>query len=242
MPYLTRREIEGIANRILRAYFRLPSLRNTLLERVYPRVMAEELLGLTVEYHRLSVDGSILGLTAYEDVGIRIYDNLQHPEHYFLDGKTILLEKNLISEKANKGRHAFTMMHETSHQIWGMLYPWEYKRNTLKPRVHYCRQRTMSASDWDEWRTNTLAAALLMPTEMVWRNMRRFGLSEPIKLLNKKFAPSEFSSFCEIAEFMGVSQQALSIRMKQLGLLKTSQLENPYEMVDIFPEKEEIYA
>lgn len=78
-----------------------------------------------------------------------------------------------------------------------------------------------------------------MPYEMIRSNMTDFRLGNRIHRLNKVFAPNEYSRFCEMASYMGVSKQALSIRLQQLGLLEENHLENPYKLVDIYPDAED---
>lgn len=76
---------------------------------------AKELLGLTVEYHHLSPEGNIHGLTVFGEVAVSIYDDLEHPEDCFLDGKTILIEKELQENSSKIGRCHFTIVHKASH-------------------------------------------------------------------------------------------------------------------------------
>lgn len=113
MPYLSREKIEGIAARVVDAYWRLNSQAGAE-KRICPEILAQKLLGLKVEYRTLSRNGSILGMTAFENVGVRVYED-NSPGYYFLDGRTILLETSLAGEKANPGRRNFTLMHETCH-------------------------------------------------------------------------------------------------------------------------------
>lgn len=86
MPRLSRKNIEAIASRIITAYKRLPSLRGQNHDMIQPELMAHDLLGLTVEYHTLSRDGGILGLTACGEMDVRIYDDPKHPELFHLVG------------------------------------------------------------------------------------------------------------------------------------------------------------
>lgn len=65
----------------------------------------------------------------------------------------------------------------------------------------------------------------------------RFDLPSGIEILNKIYRPKEYERFCEMAEFLGSSKQALAIRLKRLGLLKKEYLQDPYAMVYI--EKED---
>jgi len=83
--------------------------------------------------------------------------------------------------------------------------------------------------NWEEWRVNTLAAAILIPKEQ----MHAAGLGENLRLLNKIFAPKEYEKFAAVAEAMGVSKSALAIRMKQLHLLDRDDLKDPYALVRV---------
>lgn len=239
MPYLTRSDIEAIAKRVVTAYRKLPSAQGAESNVISPKLLIEDLLGLATRYHTLSRDGVILGLTSCGDVGVPIYDDPQHPEYFFLDGKTLLIDKSLIAKDANKGRYHFTLVHEACHQIYRMLFPQEYMNTVARRKVHYCTQPPVRSNDyWDEWRTNVLTSAILMPIDDVQTNMLTFGLGEKLRMLNKVFAPKDYERFCRMADYMGVSQAALSIRLRQLGLLELNHVKNPYELVDIFPNEE----
>ncbi len=240
MPYLTRNDIEAIARRIITAYRKLPVLQGQTPNRVQPEILVKDLLGLTTGYHVLSRSGRILGLTSCGEVGVPIYDDLAQPEYYFLDGKTLLIEKSLLGEGANPGRYHFTLVHEACHQVYRMLFPKAYENCIAHRQIHY-RTNTPAArtGDWEEWRTNALASAVLMPVEMLRQNMAAFGLGERVYMLNRVFAPAVYKQFSEMAGYMGVSRQALAIRLKQLNLLQHDCLRDPYALVNLYPEKEE---
>ena len=136
MPYLSREKIEGIAARVVDAYRRLNSQAGAE-KRICPEILAQKLLGLKVEYRTLSRNGSILGMTAFENVGVRVYED-NSPGYYFLDGHTILLESSLAGEKANHCRRNFTLMHYTCHQIFRMLFPSEYMPPAKYRKVYCC--------------------------------------------------------------------------------------------------------
>ena len=61
MLYLSRLDMERIAQRVLRAYRKLPEAQ----ERpacVDPELLARKVLGMTVRYRHLSEDGELLGM------------------------------------------------------------------------------------------------------------------------------------------------------------------------------------
>lgn len=240
MPYLSQNDIEAIAQRVTTAYQKLPGLCAVPVTKVDPERLAAELLGLSIGYHSLSRWGRILGLTAYGDVGVPIFDDPERPEYCFVDRKTVLIDKSLVEEDANVGRYHFTLAHEACHQVFRMLFPKEYLPSVMQRRVHFCTLPPYVKEEyWEEWRTNRLASAVLMPADMVQMNMLAFGLGDKLRMLNSVFAPEDYQKFSDMADYMGVSKKALSIRMKQLGLLELDYLGAPYDLIDVYPDKGE---
>ena len=94
--------------------------------------------------------------------------------------------------------------------------------------------------DWEEWQTNVLTSYLLLPKELVYRHMADVGLKDGISVLNRIYARKDYERFWEAAKRLGVSKTALTIRLSQLGLVGRNDLYDPYALVDIFPEKNEI--
>ena len=241
MQRLSRKDIEAIAKRVTAAYKKLPFLQGQQPDKILPELLAHDLLGLTTEYHTLSRNGGILGLTACGAVDVQIYDNPKCPEFFHLDGKTLLIDHELVKEGANIGRYHFTLTHEASHQIFKMLFPREYATPVKMRQVHYCAAAPTESRDyWEEWSTNALASAVLMPEDMVRSNMLAFGLGEKIHMLNQVYAAEKYVRFSEMADHMGVSKQALAIRMKGLGLLEREFLQDPHALVNVCPDDREV--
>ena len=231
MPYLTRKEIERIARRVVSAYCELPVHEGYSCRSIDPSILATDLLGLKVEYHALSPAGNVHGLTTFSDAEVTIYDNPAKPESFLLDGKTILMEKKLIENYAYYGRWHFTVAHEASHQIYRMLYPKEYLSGARYRTVHYYSS-PRSPTDWDEWRVDCLASAILMPEELLRRNIAKVGLDERITILHR--ACKDYRPFCRVAFNLGVSTAALALRMKRLGLLDSYYLGDPNDLITAY--------
>ena len=244
MPYLSKREIEAIATRVVNAYQRMVGTTGPMSQRVCPELLIQNLLGLNITYRTLSIDGSILGMTAFEQVGVKIYEK-KNPAYFYLDGRTVLIESSLTDPGANPGRLHFTLIHEASHQILRMLFPEEYAPGISRRQVYCCTDSTMQYGarpvDWEEWRVNMLTAAILMPMDLLVKQMNAVGLDPKIRMLNRVFAPKEYQAFATVAENLGVSKAALSIRLKQLGLLTRNDLKDPYALVRIEPDEEELF-
>lgn len=241
MLRLSRKSIEAIADRVTTAYKRLPSLQGQIPNMIQPELLVHDLLGLTIAYHALSRDGGILGLTVCGEMDVRIYDDPRHPELFHLDGRTLLIDSYLVKEGANKGRYHFTLTHEACHQIFKMLFPREYASPVRLRQVHYCTAVPDECADyWEEWRTNTLASAVLMPEDMVRSNMLAFGLGEKLPMLNRVYATENYNRFSDMASHMGVSKQALAIRLKGLGLLDRDYLQDPYVLTYVCPDDNDL--
>lgn len=235
MPYLSSAKIEQIASRVVNAYWGIGPHGSSTGGRICPEILAQKLLGLKVEYRSLSRNGSILGMTAFEKVGVRIYEN-NVPGYYYLDGHTILIEASLAEEGANPSRRNFTLMHETCHQIFWMLFPAEYMPPAQYRKV-YCYTAAMYGHqsklvNWEEWRVNTLTAAILMPKELLIDQMHAAGLGEKLRLLNKVFAAKEYKAFAAVAEAMGVSDLS---PLSGLTELETLRIPSVSEISDLSP-------
>lgn len=237
--YLQRAEIEAIATMVLSDYFALEVLKGTEIKRVDPKILATELLGLTIKYHVLSKTGCLLGLTAFGETEILVYDEESKPHYEKIDDKTIFVDKYLLKDPRGAGRLHFTLMHEICHQIYRILFPRAYEAAIQERRIHYCHA-VRSKTDWEEWRTDTLAAAILMPPELVLAALKSDGKSGGINVLNRMYAPGEYKRFTRAAETLGVSKTALDIRMRQMGLIGRDDFRNPHALTEIFVEDGEL--
>lgn len=242
MKFLSRNDLEAIGARVITAYKTLPEISGEPLEKVDIDYLVQELLGLSIDYGHLSLDREKLGLTSSSEVGVEVFsENLDRTEeqYYMLDGKTILIESDLMKEGANAGRRNYTVSHESCHHILRMLFPNDYGVQANCRTVHCCYRSNKKSGDWEEWQVETLAAIILLPPECVFRCMNRFGLGAQMRLLNRVYAPADYVRFEEMASFMGVSKTALSIRLTQLGLLRRNDLADPYALVRIEMDEEE---
>lgn len=224
MPYLSRNDIERIATQVIDQYKRCYLSERRLCYAVDPMELAQ-MLGLTVAFRHLSDDGTVLGMTSPDEVCVTIFDDDMDEMMFFLDGKTILVEKNLNEHPSAIGRRNFTIAHECAHQIAYRMFPeiyspsyrlfCDYRRN-VQPRKQI--------TDWEEWQADALAASLLLPADAIKDAMFMCGLGEKMKVLSKKYSENRYNDFCHMANLLGVSRSALSFRMEQLGLLERNEL------------------
>ena len=235
MRHLSRKDIEAIAEKYVAAYMELPEVRETHVYRIEPELFLEKVLGLRLEYAHLSYDGSVLGMTSFEEVMVDVMDAEYREEHVLLDGRTVLVESELRDDNRLRGRKNFTLMHEGSHQIFKKLFPDDYgmTKGGSSPILCYriSGESTGRITDWEEWQANTLGPAILLPKDLIAKTMELFALGEKIECLNKIYRPQEYERFSAMADFLGSSKKALAIRMKRLGLIGKEYLDNPFDMI-----------
>ena len=125
-------------------------------------------------------------------------------------------------------------------QILNMVFPGEYSGGTNARRALCYRlpQHGIRTRNWEEWQVDNLCSAILMPAQLVRKNMALVGLPEKIDILNRIYRKETYLKFEEMSSVMGVSKQALAIRMRSLGLLEKEYLSNPHEMLNVYVEED----
>ena len=86
---------------------------------------------------------------------------------------------------------------------------------------------------------DVLASELLMPRDLLQRNLALAGCPQGIPLLNPVWRREDYGRFMGLCRMMGVSKQALAYRLELLGLLGNNQLYTPNAMIDIWMDEEE---
>lgn len=224
MIYLSRDDIEKMAERIINQYKYAYVPERHLCYNVDPEELAS-LFGFRIEYVNITKDGSILGQTSSGGIWTSIMDSAMNDMFFFLDGKTILVEKRLLLSPKSIGRKNFTIAHELAHQFINQEYPEVYGAQ-CRTFCDYRRseKQRKQITDWREWQADALAAAILLPKDAIEDSMFMFGLGQKMKLLSRKYSQNNYERFCEMADFLRVSKSALAFRMEQLGLLERNRL------------------
>lgn len=224
MAYLSRNDIERIAEQVICQYKEICIPTQHICYTVDATKLAG-MLGFKIEYVHITADGSILGQTSSGRVWTEIYDDNMSKLFFELDGSTILIDKRLLNNPKIVGRKNFTIAHEIAHQILNRLYPEMYDtQNRIFCDYRRSAKPKKKIVDWHEWQADALAAALLLPFDVLQDSMFVFGLGEKMKMLSRKYSSTRFELFCEMADYLQVSRTALSYRMEQLGLLDNNRL------------------
>lgn len=201
-----------------------------------------ERLLLDMKTARLSEDGRILGVIAFDDTTYAGFDSFGRPIEIEMPVGTILLEESLVNDSRHVGRQRFTKMHEASHWIchrqyhvplYGRNYEFRVKDDN---RSIACRMerienpgrsdgasRKWSDIEWEEWQADNLAAALLMPKATFIRAAREvmgsYGIQETDCLYWEKDLTVSHRIIDDIKNIYEVSKSAVELRMVRCGLL-----------------------
>lgn len=112
---LSRNDIEQIGERVVTSYRKLPEFNGKTIYSITPSVLIEKVLKIKMEYHHLSLDGSVLGVTtSYSDIGYRVFDIKDEEQYFFFDGKTVLIERDIKHDIALQGRRHYSRRRKTS--------------------------------------------------------------------------------------------------------------------------------
>ena len=167
--YLSRKDLEKIAQDAYTAYLQLPKVRlKSEVVKVDPMIVAENLLNLRVDFQHLSEDKLTFGVTSYVPTTVPILDDDSNMNLYPLDGRTVLIETDIAADNNMPGKFNFTLMHESCHHILRRLFPNDYGIQMQKDATtHFYRYEGKRTIDnWEEWQASALASAVLLPEEL----------------------------------------------------------------------------
>ncbi len=137
--------------------------------------------------------------------------------------KTIIISEKLLNPTSS-GRKRFTIAHEVSHYLLERMSPEmsvaRYRRelqNISSCDIEALKERL----SWFENRADRLAAALLMPGFNIKKAMDRFAGGVGFTKYGEALYSSEEHAIIQgMADGMGVSRDALEIKLRDLGLIE----------------------
>lgn len=247
LPLLYKSDIEEIAELYLEDF------NPQILKEPMPTPIDEFLenyLQLDMDYADITPDESILGLTAFDNGFLTVYDSEHKRDRdiYVKEG-TVVIDNALLSKK-QEGRCRFTCGHESGHWI---LHRKMFKSNKNQLSIfdiindkevpsikclkrsfeNYTSKRTFKTdNDWMEWHANYMSSCLLMPKKtfkIVTQNVfEKLGIYDDHIVLGQDFDTDEIADEIskKISKVFDVSMQAASIRLRQLRYIReeTAQL------------------
>lgn len=194
--------IETIGRKILQEYD--PALLDGPPQAVPIETMIETKFNLTLEYHCLRKNGSILGETIFDDGAAILYD-LAEKRYRLIAVKagTILIDERLCMDRL-LGRLRFTCAHELSHWV---LHQKLYS-GTGDVAAYEGKTSLDESNRLIERQADALATALLMPLPQIKKGFYRLRAGKANEQL-----------IAEMAQIFQVSKQAMRIRLESHNLL-----------------------
>ncbi len=185
--------------------------------------LATEVLGLTIVYESFfgrDIDKD--GFLADGDKDLCITRD-GHEMSVVFPWKTVVLDKELLKPEKS-GRRRFTLAHEVSHYLITTLF---LKSFSACAHREYDGERQYSYKDLKEilsakeMHADRLAAAILMPRFNMDKAMRKYAEKSKFCIYGCNIIlPEDKMRMQLMADNLGVSFQALKIRLKELGFIE----------------------
>ena len=229
VPYVKAKEMDDIAEEILRQYF--PDALQVPMALPIDEYL--ENIGLTKVEGKLTKDSSVFGEMVFKDTEVVFYDS-DKPETKLISKKTILVDPNVICLR-NQGSYNNTVVHESVHWLlhryhneYKMLFDTNHRLSSSKSDRSSLSSSTWSDYDWMEWQANGIAARILMPKKTTKQMVQEFFVKYSLEFEQEKKTLMFEQVVDDLADFFHVSRLAVKIRLLQLGY---SEFEGVYNYV-----------
>lgn len=245
VPVLSKDKIEILAKQVLNSYKPNLIFNPGVLD---VELFIEDYASLEIDYQDLTHDGSILGMTVFNDCNIPVYDAENNKAKRILVNEgTVLIDNGLLEEEQLR-RGRFTLAHEAAHwflhrhmyiqdknqiSLFDDLSMEQKKLPVIKCRTsdigYGKRKQLITDHDWIEWQADYMASVLLMPKNAFITAARdKFQSSKIVKDFYQMGTDSEIDLDIrviayELADLFQVSFTATIIRLINLGFIKEEQ-------------------
>lgn len=224
LPYIPNDKYDELANEIINHYFTKTELCNYIDAKTLAKRMK-----LNIQYHKLSSDGKVFGLTCFKDCNIYVYDNNIKKEINVQRG-TIIVDREILSEYGGFSSENFTIIHECVH--WYVHRKYFFFEYNLSKYVS-CRDdgiiSTIETYNDDyvkmEYQANGISARILLPYIKIKNDFN--NLYDLLSVTNNK-RQAYIKCIDSISNKSHVSREAVKIRLKEIGY----KVEGIYEFVD----------
>ena len=179
-------------------------------------------MGLTIDYQKMDLDNTILGLTAFNNGMLNVYsdDDTLYPIN--VAKGTIIINKNLASYERLQGRFQYTLGHETGHWVLHQkLFYIDENQQTLfddmdnveknlicskRDERFLLRKSFKTDLDWIEWQADYFSSCVIMPREIFKKEYERLIES----------GLSDVGAVKQLANIFEVSKIACAIRINNI--------------------------
>lgn len=218
--YISYDELEELGETIVRTY--MNKTRRFNAHCVDIDGLVTDYLGLTVIYETIAED---------DPNKIAFLSNGKRPLKVIRNGttvpivfpkNTVVLDKVLLNENESS-RRRFTLSHEGAHSVIAKQNPMQDVgcfHNEFDPQRIYTFEEQKELLSFSEAQADRLGSIFLMPRFILKMVMKKYNCEDGLKVYGwNVFAPEDKIKLRKIADCMGVSYQALVIRLKTLGWL-----------------------
>ena len=209
VPILKSEDIDGIANAIL-SKFNIAAL--TIPQSIDIDALAEQVMKLKLDFHYLSNNGVILGLTSFKNQQITVYNKEKNKvQNINIEKHTVVIDQSLIESASQEQRYRFTLGHEVGHVVCHQKYYTKSNEQKICNRGYSERRLLKNDIDWLEWQADRFAAAILMPNQAVKNLIKSIVLNS----YERRYEEYVY----QVSKTFNVSWQAAEIRLKNLNII-----------------------
>ncbi|GAB6152013.1 hypothetical protein JCM17380_07630 [Desulfosporosinus burensis] len=242
VPVMSAKEMDELAELLIMDY------KPTLIKEPQPinyEHFLELYLGVNLRYTDITANATILGMIAFDDGRVQVYDNeLGCETSIEITEGTVMIDNHLLaSDKI--GRLRFTALHEGGGHWWchrgvyarnkGQLsldfIDNQHQHSVIKCRVNsvenFAYRRHTTSEDWMEYQADYMASAIAMPKTpfkvMAEQLLNQAGIRNKRIVVGEDaetdlFARRDFPLL--VANVFEVSRQAAEIKLKNFGYIK----------------------
>jgi len=249
VPILSKDEIDDYAEIILHDF--KPELLRTPQPTPVEDVV-ELYLDLSVDYHNLSPDKSVLGMIAFNDGYVEVYDENNKKQFLEVSEGTVFVDNSLLDDD-QRGRCRFTFGHEPGHWLFHRhkyvinkdqmsIFDFFEEPQDEQQKVYVkCHKNNVGKisrrnggfhddDDWMEWQADYFSSAMLMPKKIFKlaanEVMGRLGLKQDY--FHSTHPSISFMNArmiaSSLAQTFDVSFQASAVRLYKLGYIEQNLL------------------
>ncbi len=218
--YISYDELEELGETIVRAYVSKTRRYNALCVDI--EGLVTDYLGLTIVYESIAEDdANKIGFLSNGKHPLWVYRNGQRTQVLF-PKNTVVVDKVLLNE-SESSRLRFTLGHEGAHSIIAKQNPMQDVacfHNEFDPERKYTIEEQKELMSFSEAQADRLGSVMLMPRFILQKVLKKHGYTDGVPVYGwNVFAPKDKVKLRKMANCMGVSFQALVIRLKTTGYL-----------------------
>lgn len=218
--YISYEELEELGETIVKDYIKKTKRYDTHCVDI--EGLVTDYLGLSVVYETIAEDDP--NKIAFLSNGKRplTINRNGHKTTVVFPKNTVVIDKVLLAENESS-RRRFTIGHEGAHCIIAKQNPMQDVgcfHNEFDPKRQYTLEEQKELLSFSESQADRLSSVFLMPRFILQKVMKQHQCENGLPVYGwNVFAPDDKIKLRKMADCMGVSHQALVIRLRTLGLL-----------------------